>query len=408
MNKFYTEQLEKLNFKNPTKIQELTFDIFETLNTNLVIKAPTGTGKTLSYLLPLKYKYSNSKILILLPTLELTRQVYLISKDLFDTDVLAIDANTRINSKIDQNIIISTPSKIVSYINRGTLDIREVDVIVFDEADMLFSQDFLSDMVDIIKISKTPRLILASATIDQHMKPFIKQYFGAHTYVSDKQTKLNTKYYLLKVAEEDRLEKLVSLISSITYYTLVIFVSKNENQETVCKRLLEIDKSATVFNSYLDIRERKRRLTEILDNKYKIIITSDVMSRGIDFKNVDIINYDMPTRLEYFVHRAGRTGRAESDGHVYSIVTEKDSRKIQNLRDNKKINFIRIKIVDGEIDVIQEKNPVSDLYITALKKIKKPVKVKPNYKKKNKELVAQQFKKEKSKMYRENYRKGSE
>lgn len=408
MNKFYTEQLEKLNFKNPTKIQELTFDIFETLNTNLVIKAPTGTGKTLSYLLPLKYKYSNSKILILLPTLELTRQVYLISKDLFDTDVLAIDANTRINSKIDQNIIISTPSKIVSYINRGTLDIREVDVIVFDEADMLFSQDFLSDMVDIIKISKTPRLILASATIDQHMKPFIKQYFGAHTYVSDKQTKLNTKYYLLKVAEEDRLEKLVSLISSITYYTLVIFVSKNENQETVCKRLLEIDKSATVFNSYLDIRERKRRLTEILDNKYKIIITSDVMSRGIDFKNVDIINYDMPTRLEYFVHRAGRTGRAESDGHVYSIVTEKDSRKIQNLRDNKKINFIKIKIVDGEIDVIQEKNPVSDLYITALKKIKKPVKVKPNYKKKNKELVAQQFKKEKSKMYRENYRKGSE
>lgn len=408
MNKFYTEQLEKLNFKKPTKIQELTFDIFETLNTNLVIKAPTGTGKTLSYLLPLKYKYSNSKILILLPTLELTRQVYLIAKDLFDTDVLAIDANTRINSKIDQNIIISTPSKIVSYINRGTLDIREVDVIVFDEADMLFSQDFLSDMVDIIKISKTPRLILASATIDQHMKPFIKQYFGAHTYVSDKQTKLNTKYYLLKVAEEDRLEKLVSLISSITYYTLVIFVSKNENQETVCKRLLEIDKSATVFNSYLDIRERKRRLTEILDNKYKIIITSDVMSRGIDFKNVDIINYDMPTRLEYFVHRAGRTGRAESDGHVYSIVTEKDSRKIQNLRDNKKINFIRIKIVDGEIDVIQEKNPVNDLYITALKKIKKPVKVKPNYKKKNKELIAQQFKKEKSKMYRENYRKGSE
>ena len=134
----------------------------------------------------------------------------------------------------------------------------------------------------------------------------------------------------------------------------------------------------------MPVRVRRQVIKEIHELKYQYLVTSDIGSRGIDFDASHIINYDLPYHLEYFIHRSGRTGRMGRSGEVYTIEGPNDHRKVSNLS-SRGIDFKEIKLTQNGIVVVESKNrELKDDEIEVIRKIKKPTKVKPNYRKKNK------------------------
>ena len=137
----------------------------------------------------------------------------------------------------------------------------------------------------------------------------------------------------------------------------------------------------------MPVRVRRQVIKEVHELKYQYLVTSDIASRGIDFDASHIINYDLPYHLEYFIHRSGRTGRMGKTGEVYTIQGENDHRKIQNLS-KKGIKFNEIKLSkSGIIPVVPRERLLKEEEIQVIKSIKKPTKVKPNYRKKNKQQI---------------------
>lgn len=408
------EILQKLKFEEMSLIQENVYQVFNK-QSNLVIVSPTGTGKTHSYLIPIYERFeqkpkSGLKLVILVPTNELVFQVQNMTKELFDGYKVRIfhggmERNRELSwlARNQIDIAIGTPSKIKEFIDLGGLSFAELEYLVFDEADMMFEIDFVKHISPILNTSKLGKLILVSATITQTMNPFIKEYFGNYMLVDvTQQETLDIKHYLIKAKTRDRKLVLDDLLNVINPFFAIIFVSKKEDQDEVYQLLVEKDLQVANLSGDLSVRLRKQTIKEAQELKYQYLVTSDIGSRGLDFQASHIINYDLPYHLEYFIHRSGRTARMQTSGSVYTIEGENDHRKIESLV-KKGIKFTTIKLVKGEIvEVHPAKQLIKEEEIQIIRKIKKPSKVKPNYKKKNKAKIEKELKEHRRKSYAKN------
>lgn len=398
------EILEKLNFEKLSNIQTKTIDEFKKPQ-NLVIVAPTGTGKTHSYLIPIYESFQKSdkvglKLVILVPTNELVFQVTDMVKELFLEYKIrsfygTMDRNREIGwlERNEIDIAIGTPSKIKEFIELGHLSFKDLEYLVFDEADMMFEIDFVNQISPILKTSKLGKLILVSATITQTMQPFIKEFFGNYILIdTTKEETLDIKHYYLKTGTRSRLDVLKRLLEVINPFFAIIFVSKKEDQDEVFRLVSSMSKEVGNLSGNLQVRQRRSVIKDAQDLKLQYLVTSDVASRGIDFQASHIINFDFPYHLEYFIHRAGRTGRMGQSGEVYSLVGPNDHRKVQNL-EKKGINFQEIKITKGQIELVKSRTQqIQEEEMQVIKKIKKPTQVKPNYRKKNKAKIEKELK----------------
>ncbi|NLL68970.1 MAG: DEAD/DEAH box helicase [Acholeplasmataceae bacterium] len=408
------EILEKLNFKKLSIIQEKTIEAFPK-NQNLVIVAPTGTGKTHSYLIPIFEKFQKLykkglKLVILIPTNELVFQVTDMVKELFNDYKVrsfygSMDRSREIawleRNEID--IAIGTPSKIKEFIELGALSFSNLEYLVFDEADMMFEIDFASQIAPILKTSKLGKLILVSATISLAMQPFIKEFFGNYILVdTTKENILDITHYMIKTGTRSRLEVLERLLKVINPFFAIIFVSKKENQDEVYNLVSKLFNDVGNLSGNMPIRHRRNLIRDCQDFKIQYLVTSDIASRGLDFTASHIINFDFPYHLEYFIHRAGRTGRMGQSGDVYSLVGPNDHRKIQNL-ERRGIEFKEVKITRGELTEVKTREQViKEEEIKVIQKVRKPKKVKPNYKKKYQEKVEKELKEHRRKQYAKN------
>ena len=197
------------------------------------------------------------------------------------------------------------------------------------------------------------------------------------------------------MAGMDKDYRLLQLLKVINPFLCIIFVSKNEMVTEVYQMLLEKGYNVTRVSSKLSMKERKNIINEARTSKYQYIVASDLASRGIDFLGVThIINYDLPYQLDFYIHRSGRTGRMGAHGEVYSFYEDKFSRKFASL-EKRGIKFKKIRISnDGELVPYQSrKDRLKEEEIQAIKKIKKPTKVKPGYRKKNKEKIEKALRK---------------
>jgi ATP-dependent RNA helicase CshB len=406
--------LEKLKFEKLSLVQERTLKEFDT-NENLVIVAPTGTGKTHSYLIPIFKKFEANKkeglkLVILVPTNELVFQVYEMTKELFSnynirTFYGSMDRQREIkwleNNQID--IAIGTPIKIEEFIANGHLSFQGLEYLIFDEADMMFDLKFMEPIFPILKTSKLGKLVLVSASITETMKPFIKEFFGAYKLIDTTlQEDLSIKHYVIKAGMRSRGFILKDLLKILNPYFCIIFVSKKEDQPEVFNLLNEMELKVANLSGDMPVRVRRQVIKEVHELKYQYLVTSDIASRGIDFDATHIINYDLPYHLEYFIHRSGRTGRMGKTGEVYTIQGENDHRKIQNLS-KKGIKFNEIKLSkSGIIPVVPRERLLKEEEIQVIKSIKKPTKVKPNYRKKNKQQIEKALKEHRRKEYAKN------
>ncbi|MDO8064089.1 DEAD/DEAH box helicase [Candidatus Phytoplasma bonamiae] len=352
---YIKQKLKQLNFLQITPIQKQMFNNFEKPY-HLVCVAPTGTGKTHAYLLPILSKINWQKntiqAIIITPTNELGWQILNMLKKIepkiANIKILYGGINKQKISdhfkKKQPPLLITTLSKLNEYVlSNKLLKIHKLDFLVLEEADMLFDQDSLS-ILDIILTKCNPKIIIVSASITDKLKPFINKYFGKNLFLNTtKEHKLKLNYYNLLTTSEQKLKTLIHLTQNINPYISIIFVSNIKEQAKIYEAMVQKNLKVICFSSALNTKKRKQYINDIQKAKYQYIIASDIMARGLDLDIDLVIHYDLPHKnLDFFQHRNGRTGRMEKSGDIIILMTEKDELFLNEIQKKLNISFKQI------------------------------------------------------------------
>lgn len=405
---FVNSAIVDLGFKNPTKIQERVFSPV-LKQKNVVAKSQTGSGKSHSFLLPifskLDIEIKKTQSIIMAPTRELARQLFDMATHIakFSKEEIKVSlfiGGQDLNRDIERvsnapHIIIGTPTRILELDKSSSLSIKEVESIVVDECDMMIDLGFMEDIDKIARrTAETCQFLVFSATIPNQMSHFLKKYVKNAQYIEvDNANPGKIKYSLIPIKSSTRLEKLKDITNIINPYLAIIFANKKTEVEEVSSFLISQGLNVGVLHGDLTPRERKQIQKRIANLEFTYVVASDLMSRGIDIEGVShIINYNIPTDLDFFIHRAGRTARAGLDGDCITIYSNKDEQSLQAL-ESRGIIFEHLDIKNNEFIESKDRNKrdnrkkvVADHNLTEkLKtKVKSSKKVKPGYKKKHK------------------------
>ena len=329
--------LEKKGYGYPTTIQAEAIPHFMEWK-DVIAKAPTGTGKTFAFGIPMvEHIDAESDAvqgLILAPTRELAIQIGDELRGLLTyykgIRVAVLYGGASIGPQIKQmerkpQIVVATPGRLMDHYNRKTIRLDKIQTVVLDEADRMLDMGFFKDVTKIIeKVKNRKNLGLFSATISQEVMTVSWMYQRDEVEITvepKKEDRPDIDQFSLTVTPLEKAETTLRLIRSQGYERLVIFC----NTKHMCQRLCDDLKRAGLDCDCLhgDIRQnlREKTMQRFRDGKLAILVATDVASRGIDVDDVDcVINYDVPEENEYYVHRIGRTGRAKRKGSAYSMV----------------------------------------------------------------------------------------
>ena len=330
--------LEKKGYGYPTTIQMEAIPHFLAWK-DVIAKAPTGTGKTFAFGIPMiehiDPQCEDVQGLILAPTRELAIQIGDELRGLLTffngIRVAVLYGGAGIGSQIRQmekkpQIVVATPGRLMDHYNRKTIRLDKIQTVVLDEADRMLDMGFFKDVTRIIeKIKNRKNLGLFSATISQEVMTVSWMYQRDEVEITvepKQEDRPDIDQFSLTCTPLEKAETVLRLMRSQGYERVMIFC----NTKHMCQRLNDEFQRAGVDCDCLhgDIRQNQREKTmqRYRAGKLPVLIATDVASRGIDVDDVDcVINYDIPEENEYYVHRIGRTGRAKRKGIAWSIVS---------------------------------------------------------------------------------------
>ena len=341
LSKESQKALDGLGFKQPTPIQSKAIPIGIS-GQDILANAQTGSGKTLAFALPLieKIKHNNkSSGLILTPTRELAKQIYSVVNIILSyhakiRSILLIGGEgiySQSNSlKKSPQIIIGTPGRINDHLDRGSLNINNCDLVVLDETDKMLEMGFEFQVRDILKaINNKKQMLMFSATLPNQIVKLSSKYSNNPQRISIQQNEVlnfNIKQAVIKVSPKDKFKELSNQIQNRDG-SILVFVKTKHGTEKLSKRLKQEGIKATALHGGLRQNKRSRIMDNFRDEKFRIMIATDIASRGIDVPHIEhVINYDLPQAPEDFIHRIGRTARAGSVGEALSFITPNDSK----------------------------------------------------------------------------------
>ena len=350
--------IEDLGFENPTPIQEQAFSVVRS-GKDVVGIAQTGTGKTFAYMMPilrdLKFsKQKHPRVLVLVPTRELVLQVVdeieKLSKYI-NTRILGVYGGANINTQKQailqgQDIIVATPGRLYDLGLSNALKLKSIQKLVIDEVDVMLDLGFRFQLMNIFDILPERRQnVLFSATMTEDVDELIYDFFKNPQKISIavsgtpldniEQISYNVPNFFTKV---NLLNHLLS--DKETYNKVLIFVGFKRTADYLFKHLEEVFGSETcVIHSNKTQNYRIRSIRQFDEGNNRILVATDVMARGLDFDNVShVINFDTPDFPENYMHRIGRTGRAEKAGKTILLSTAKEQEakeEIETLMDYK-------------------------------------------------------------------------
>ncbi len=420
MKKYVKKSIEDLGFTEFTEVQKLVIPK-GLRGSDIIGCSQTGTGKTHAFLIPifenLDLDNHDVQVVITAPTRELAQQIYnnavFIAKrsDTF-IDVRKYTGGSNRDKEIERlkksqpMIIIGTPGKIKDLaINENVLNVYKAKVFVIDEADMALEIGFLED-IDLIAglMSDDLQMMVFSATIPEKIRPFLRKYMNnpEEIFIKPKElSSLNIEHIFVPVKSRDNQAVLLDLLKTINPFIGIIFCNKKETVDQVVSFLFTNGYKVAKLHGGISPRERKQVMARINKAEFQYIVASDIASRGIDIDGVShIINYELPTEMEFYIHRTGRTGRASYTGQAISFYSPGDGQYLDFL-ENKgiKIVYKDIKnnmLVDRRVRNERTKRKQGGIPGDgdALNVKRRNVKVKPGYKKKYKAELMKAKKKE--------------
>lgn len=351
------EAISYMGFKTPTPIQEQAIPIILG-GQDLIACAQTGTGKTAAFLLPVLNQISanlSHGALIIVPTRELAIQIDQQIQGLayfIGINSLAIygggdgkEWDTQKKSlKEGINIVIATPGKLLAHINMGYVNFKNTKHLILDEADRMLDMGFRDDITKIIShLPKERQTLLFSATMPLKIRELAEKVMKSPAQINLALSKpaegvLQAAYLAYDHQKAPLICKLIT--DKPNYKSIIIFSSTKKNVITICKTLKDNGIQSEGISSDLEQKDREKILQLFKAKKIRILVGTDVISRGIDIKDINlVINYDVPGNAEDYVHRVGRTARADTTGVALTLLNEKDM-----------MNFAEIeKLIDASI-----------------------------------------------------------
>ncbi|MGL4773898.1 MAG: DEAD/DEAH box helicase [Clostridium sp.] len=350
--------LKKNGIKTPTEIQEKSIKQI-IAGKDIIAEAQTGTGKTLAFLLPIFEKINPSskevQCLIIAPTRELAIQITEEATKLKEgkgIGVLAMYGGKDIGSQLkklngDIKIIIATPGRLLDHIKRKTVDFKKINTVVIDEADQMLLMGFRNEIDAIMReVPKKVQTLCFSATMDSSVKKLAYRYMNDDpAVISVKKEEVTLENIQQEVVETiDRLkrETLCKILDEDNPYMAIIFCRTKRRADELETVMHKKKYNCKVIHSDIPQNKRERIMKSFRDGDIQYLIATDVASRGLDIGGVGhIYNYDIPEKVETYIHRIGRTGRAGESGYTCLFVDPKDMRLLGEFEKEIKLTIPR-------------------------------------------------------------------
>ncbi len=333
--------LKDVGYETPSAIQAQTIPPL-LAGADLVGLAQTGTGKTAAFALPildrLDVKQKSVQALVLAPTRELALQVC----EAFEkyaahtrgVHVLPVYGGQAYGVQLSAlrrgvHVVVGTPGRIMDHLDKGTLDLSELRFLVLDEADEMLNMGFADDVETIL--ADTPdskQVALFSATMPAQIRRLSKKYLTDPVEITVKNkttTSANTSQRYLTVSYPQKVDALTRILEVENFEGMIVFVRTKNETETLAEKLRARGFSAQAINGDVVQAQREKTVNQLKSGKLDILVATDVAARGLDVERIShVVNYDIPTDTESYVHRIGRTGRAGRKGDAISFVTPRE------------------------------------------------------------------------------------
>ncbi len=329
--------LEQKGYGYPTTIQQQAIPPFMQWR-DVIAKAPTGTGKTFAFGIPMiehiAPECTDVQGLILAPTRELAIQIGDELRGLLThckgIRVAVLYGGAGIVGQARQlekkpQIVVATPGRLMDHYNRRNIRLDKIQTVVLDEADRMLDMGFFKDVTKIIeKVKNRKNLGLFSATISQEVMTVSWMYQRDEVEITvepKKEDKPDITQYSIQVTPLEKAETSLRLIRAQGYERVIIFCNTKHMCQRLCDDFQRAGADCDCIHGDIRQSQREKTMQKYRDGKLSILIATDVASRGIDVDDVDcVINYDIPEENEYYIHRIGRTGRARRKGVAFSMV----------------------------------------------------------------------------------------
>ncbi|WP_406250524.1 DEAD/DEAH box helicase [Microbacterium sp. M] len=333
--------IRDLGYETPSPIQAATIPTLLS-GRDVVGMAQTGTGKTAAFALPVLERLDVSQkipqALVLAPTRELALQVCeafeSYASKMKGVHVLPVYGGQGYGVQLSAlrrgvHVIVGTPGRIMDHLAKGTLDLSELKYLVLDEADEMLKMGFAEDVEQIL--AQTPaekQVALFSATMPATIRRLAQQYLRDPEEISIKSktaTGTNITQRYLVVSYQQKVDALTRILEVENFDGMIVFVRTKNETETLAEKLRARGYSAAAINGDVPQVQRERSVNQLKDGKLDILVATDVAARGLDVERIShVINFDIPTDTESYVHRIGRTGRAGRSGDAISFITPRE------------------------------------------------------------------------------------
>ena len=366
--------IDKKGYVQATPVQSGSIPYFMEWK-DVIAKAPTGTGKTFAFGIPMVEHIDpeSNKVnaLVLAPTRELAIQIQDELRDLCafkeGVRVVCLYGGQPIDKQINQlkknpQIVVATPGRLMDHVKRRTVRLDKVETIVLDEADRMLDMGFVRDVTHILDlIPKRRNLGLFSATISREVMDISWVYQRDPveiTVQADEQNKPDIAQYRLDVERNQKMETMVRLMELGEYDRIIAFCNTKNMTDRLAGLLKMKGITCEAIHGDIQQRVREKTLQKFRDGKMRVLVATDVAARGLDIDDVDaVFNYDVPDENEYYIHRVGRTGRAKRHGVAFTLVaTVTEGIRLDDIRKNTGNDIIKVHF-NQRGDLVASANP---------------------------------------------------
>lgn len=405
---FITNALKELGFSQPTEVQQRLIPLIQKKK-SVVGQSQTGTGKTHTFLLPLMDRIDPTKnevqVVVTAPSRELATQIYQAAKQIagFSDPLIRVtnfvggtDKKRQIERLQHQqpHIVIGTPGRILDLLNEQALDIHTANAFVVDEADMTLDMGFLAEVDQIAgRLPERLQILVFSATIPEKLRPFLKKYMQNPIIEEIKPKAVlseTIENWLVSTKGRNTNQQIYQLLTMGQPYLAIVFANTKQKVDEITDYLKNQGLKVAKIHGDITPRERKRIMRQVQNMDYQYVVATDLAARGIDIEGVShVINAELPSDLEFFIHRVGRTGRNGLPGTAITLYDPADEASIIAL-EKIGVTFEPKELKNGELVDSYDRNrrkkrekSKDELDPTLIGLVKKKKqKIKPGYKKK--------------------------
>jgi len=342
------EAVKRVGFEQPSPIQAQTIPLLMQ-GRDVVGLAQTGTGKTAAFALPVLSQIDPDKrypqALVLAPTRELALQVSDSFQSFADhmggVHILPIYGGQAYGIQLSglrrgAQVIVGTPGRVIDHLEKGSLDISNLEFLVLDEADEMLNMGFQEDVERILEDTpETKQVALFSATMPNAIRRISRDYLNNPeevTVKSETRTNTNITQRYLFTAHRNKLDAITRILEVTEFEAMIVFVRTKNETEEIAEKLRARGFSAAAINGDIAQQQRERTVDQLRDGRLDILVATDVAARGLDVERIShVLNYDIPNDTESYVHRIGRTGRAGRTGEAILFVTPRERRMLRSI-----------------------------------------------------------------------------